>query len=154
MKPALPADTLHRVLNSSQAAGSKDVVNDSYKILILDKFSKDLLAPLLRLNDLRKHGVTLYLMLEAERQAVPDVPAVYFVQPTQAAVERIIQDAANGLYDSLQLNFTSPIPGRLLEQLATGTVKAGCSQRVGKVSPFCHACMHASPSPRRATWCP
>lgn len=137
------AETLHRLLNSSQAAGAKDVVNDSYKILILDKYSKDLVAPLLRLNDLRKHGVTLYLMLEAERQPVPDVPAVYLVQPTQAAVERIIQDATNGLYDSFQLNFTSPIPGRLLEQLASGTVKAGCFHRIAKVSSCstCSVCM-------------
>ena len=33
-----------------------------YKVLVLDKYTKDILAPLLRLNDLRKHGITLHLV--------------------------------------------------------------------------------------------
>lgn len=41
---------------------------------------QDILAPLLHVNELRKHGVTLHMLLEAERQPIPDVPAVYFVQ--------------------------------------------------------------------------
>lgn len=41
---------------------------------------QDILAPLLHVNELRKHGVTLHMLLDAERQPIPDVPAVYFVQ--------------------------------------------------------------------------
>lgn len=41
---------------------------------------QDILAPLLHVNELRRHGVTLHMLLDAERQPIPDVPAVYFVQ--------------------------------------------------------------------------
>lgn len=34
------------------------------QVLILDAFTKDVVAPLLRVNDLRRHGVTLHLALE------------------------------------------------------------------------------------------
>jgi hypothetical protein len=127
---ALPtAEVLHRILNFN----SKDSSAESYKVLVLDRFTKDIIAPLLRLNDLRKHGVTLHLMLENERQPIPDVPAVYFVQPSQPNVERIVADAVAGLYESMHLNFTLSINSKLVEQLAAGVVKAGCLQRVSKV---------------------
>ncbi len=41
---------------------------------------QDILAPLLHVNELRRHGVTLHMLLDADRQPIPDVPAVYFVQ--------------------------------------------------------------------------
>lgn len=46
---------------------------------------QDILAPLLHVNALRRHGVTLHMLLDAERQPIPDVPAVYFVQVGPAA---------------------------------------------------------------------
>jgi hypothetical protein len=104
-----------------------------YKVLILDKFCKDILAPLLRINDLRKQGVTLHLSLEADRQPIPDVPAVYFLQPTPANVERVVQDAQAGLYDAMHVNFVSAAPGRYIEQLAAGVVKAGALGRVTRL---------------------
>ncbi len=55
-------------------------LHGAFQVLILDRFSKDVVAPLMRLNQLRRHGVTLHLQLEAERQPIPDVPAVYLVQ--------------------------------------------------------------------------
>ena len=154
-------------------SGSGD--DEAYKVLVLDRITKDVVAPLLRINDLRKcasahppcprvqallalgaapralacadrsalmqrclltaaapascllnnalrrrHGVTLHLMLEAERQAIPDVPAVYFVRGSEEAVERAVADAAAGLYDSLHLNFTPCLPAPLMQKLAAG----------------------------------
>jgi hypothetical protein len=82
---------------------------------------QDILAPLLHVNELRKHGVTLHMLLDAERQPIPDVPAIYFVQPSEAAVARIVQDVARGLYDAFHLNFSTHIPRPLMEKLAAGT---------------------------------
>lgn len=76
---------------------------------------------------LRRHGVTLHLMLEAERQSIPDVPAVYFVRGVEEAVERAVADAAAGLYDSLHLNFTPSLPAPLMQKLAAGA--AACVKR-------------------------
>ena len=49
--------------------------------------AQDIVAPLLHVSELRKHGVTLHLLLDSERQPIPDVPAVYFVRPTDATVQ-------------------------------------------------------------------
>ena len=117
-------------------AGAGSAAKDQaslYKILVLDRFTKDVIAPLLRVADLRKHGVTLHLTLEAERQPIPDVPAVYLVQPSTANLERIAADAAAGLYDVMHLHFTTTLPMRLMEQLAASAVKANAVARVGRL---------------------
>lgn len=71
-------------------------------------------------QELRKHGVTLHMLLETERQAIPDVPAVYYVQPSEAGIARIVQDVQRGLYDSYHINFATHVPRPLLERLAAG----------------------------------
>ncbi|TXG51619.1 hypothetical protein EZV62_024143 [Acer yangbiense] len=83
--------------------------------------------------DLRKHGVTLYFLIDKDRKPVHDVPAVYFVQASQQNVQRIIADASASLYDSFHLNFSSSIPRTLLEDLASGTLNSDSIQRISKV---------------------
>lgn len=133
MVGAVLAEVLQKVLNLNTAAAPGKDPAELYKVLVLDRFSKDIVAPLLRLNDLRRNGVTLHLMLEAERQPIPDVPAVYLVQPSPSNVDRVVQDAAFGLYETMHINFTSNLPSKQLEQLATGAVKANAVQRVAKL---------------------
>lgn len=72
-------------------------------------------------------------MLEADRQPIPDVPAVYLVQPNTSNIDRIVADSAASLYESMHLNFTSSLPSRLLEQLASGSVKADTVSRITKI---------------------
>ncbi|KAH7429258.1 hypothetical protein KP509_09G038700 [Ceratopteris richardii] len=119
-------------LNISVVSGGT-ADEEVYKVLILDRFCRDILSPLIRVNDLRKHGVTLFFTIDKERQVIPDVPAVYFVQPTAANVERIIRDASKGVYETFHLNFSSSIPRSLLENLAAGSLKGDCTQRISKV---------------------
>eukprot|EP00879_Flechtneria_rotunda_P018857 GHRR01019794.1.p1 GENE.GHRR01019794.1~~GHRR01019794.1.p1 ORF type:complete len:638 (+),score=249.45 GHRR01019794.1:780-2693(+) len=121
------------MLHLHSTAGTTKEQSDLYKVLILDRFCKDVIAPLLRVNELRSQGVTLHLLLEAERQQIPDVPAVYFVQPTTANIERIAQDAAQSLYDAMHINFATSISSRLLEQLAVGVIKANAVRRIAKL---------------------
>jgi len=116
----------------STATTSRDQ-GDLYKVLVLDRFCKDIIAPLLRVNELRSQGVTLHLLLEAERQPIPDVPAVYFIQPSAANVDRIVQDAQQALYEAMHINFATSVPSRFLEQLATGVVKANAVDKVAKI---------------------
>jgi hypothetical protein len=79
----------------------------------------------------RRHGITLHLMLEADRQAIPDVPAVYFVRGGEDAVDRIVADAAAGLYDALHLNFTPCLTAPLLQRLAAGAPRPALRARAG-----------------------
>jgi len=89
-----------------------------WKVLVYDAVGRDILATLVRVSDLRSLGVTLHLNLESSRQAIPDVPAVYFCAPTEANVRRIAQDCSNNLYEATYVNFTSSVPREVLEVFA------------------------------------
>lgn len=69
--PSASADAVVRMLHfnappsaNGRAAPAATSEEEFYKVLVLDAFTKDVLAPLLRVNDLRRHGVTLHLLLE------------------------------------------------------------------------------------------
>ncbi|KAL6963614.1 Vesicle trafficking between the ER and Golgi [Sarracenia purpurea var. burkii] len=127
-------ECITRMLNLNQPVNSSGTANEEvYKILIYDKFCQDILSPLIHVKDLRKHGVTLYFLIDKDRKPVHDVPAVYFVQPTQLNVQRIVADASRSLYDSFHLNFSSSIPRPLLEDLASGTLNSDSVNRISKV---------------------
>lgn len=120
---------LNQPLNATTGTANEEV----YKILIYDKFCQNILSPLIHVKDLRKHGVTLYFLIDKDRKPVHDVPAVYFVQPNQSNVQRIVSDASKSLYQSLHLNFSTSIPRPLLEDLASGTLNSDSIQRISKV---------------------
>ncbi|KAL7237273.1 hypothetical protein ACSBR2_003542 [Camellia fascicularis] len=125
-----------RMLNTNQHVNSSSgTANEEqvYKILIYDKFCQDILSPLIHVKDLRKHGVTLYFLIDKDRKPLHDVPAVYFVQPTQLNVHRIASDVSKSLYDSFHLNFSSSIPRPLLQDLASGTLNSDSIRRISKV---------------------
>ncbi|TCD68081.1 Vesicle trafficking between the ER and Golgi [Steccherinum ochraceum] len=94
-----------------------------WKVLVLDQHTKDVLATVLRVQDLRDVGVTLHVQLHSARPPLPDVPAVYFVSPTLANVKRIAEDLQKGLYESFHLNFIEPLPRALLEELAASVAR-------------------------------
>lgn len=127
-------ECITRMLNLNQPVNVGATANEEvYKILIYDRFCQDILSPLIHVKDLRKHGVTLYFLIDKERKPVHDVPAVYFVQPTHLNVQHILADASKFLYDSFHLNFSSSIPRPLLEDLASGTINSDSIERISKV---------------------
>ncbi|XP_057966342.1 SEC1 family transport protein SLY1 [Malania oleifera] len=127
-------ECITRMLNLNQPVNAAGTANEEvYKILIFDKFCQNLLSPLIHVKDLRKHGVTLYFLIDKDRKPVHDVPAVYFVRPSPQNVQRIIADASKSLYDSFHLNFSSSIPRSLLEDLASGTLGSDSVHRISKV---------------------
>lgn len=122
------------MLNLNNPVGASGIADEEvYKILLLDRLGRDIISPLLKVDELRKHGITLHLMLDSERQNIPDVPAIYFVRPTEQNVKRIVEDAGKGVYDKFHLNFTSSIPRVLLEDLAAGTLKGDSLHRIARV---------------------
>ncbi|PAV22325.1 SLY1 [Pyrrhoderma noxium] len=104
-----------------------------WKILVLDQRTKDVLATVLRVQDLRDVGVTLHVQLHSTRPPMPDVPAVYFVSPTLANIRRIAEDLENGIYETFHLNFVEPLPRALLEELAAAVAKDGSGELVNQV---------------------
>ncbi|PBK76913.1 Sec1-like protein [Armillaria solidipes] len=104
-----------------------------WKILVLDQQTKDVLATVLRVQDLRDVGVTLHVQLHSMRPPLPDVPAVYFVSPALANVRRIAEDLEKSLYESFNLNFVEPLPRSLLEELAASVARDGTGDMVEQV---------------------
>ncbi|KAF5188946.1 Sec1 family transport protein sly1 [Thalictrum thalictroides] len=129
------ASCIIRMLNLNQPSNSNgtSAKEEVYKVLIFDKFCRDILSPLIHIKDLRKHGITVYFLIDKERQMIPDVPAVYFIQPNQFNIQRIITDASRSLYQSFHLNFSSSLPRPLLEDLASGTLQSDAVGRISKV---------------------
>lgn len=84
-----------------------------------DEHCSDVLSPLLNVQELRELGVTLHMQIGSSREQIEDVPAIYFVRPTDDAVACISKDLSKGLYDSYYINFSSPLDRKLLEKLAS-----------------------------------
>ncbi|GJJ07194.1 hypothetical protein Clacol_001394 [Clathrus columnatus] len=98
-----------------------------WKILVLDQTTKDILATVLRVQDLRDVGVTLHV------PSLADVPAIYFVSPTLSNIRRIAEDLERNTYESFHLSFVEPISRSLLEELAALVAKDGTVESVEQV---------------------
>lgn len=110
--------------NGSSSGASQPV---TWKVLVFDTCGRDIVSSVLRVTDLFKNGVTLHLLLKSQRYPIPDVPAVYFVEPTAENIELIGKDVAAHLYSSFSLNFTRPLSRQLLEDLAAKTLHTSAS---------------------------
>ena len=116
-------NALNRMLDLNREAGDRNW-HDPWKVLVYDVYCRDVISPLLKIGDLRKRGITLHLLLESDREPIPDVPAVYFIQPTHANIKRLGEDCARGLYESYYVNFTPSVPRYLLEEFATAALQS------------------------------
>lgn len=126
------------MLNLNQPLNANET-QTLYKMLIYDDFCKKIIDPLMSVKDLLKHGVTLnspidkkLLTNKTKRDDVPDV-AVYFVQPTESNINKIVADASTSPCVHFHLNFSSSIPRTLLHRLASQTLSSGSTGRIAKV---------------------
>ncbi|XP_053553913.1 sec1 family domain-containing protein 1 [Bombina bombina] len=124
---------LKRMLNFNVPVVKSSTGEPVWKVLIYDRFGQDIISPLLSVKELRDMGVTLHLLLHSDRDAIPDVPAVYFVMPTEENVDRICQDLRTQLYESYYLNFISAISRSKLEDIASAALTANTVSQVSKV---------------------
>ena len=72
-------------------------------------------------------------LLDSNREAIAEVPAIYFVLPTEENVKSICQDCQNHLYDKYHLNFASSLPRHLLEMLASSTLESDTVHQIARV---------------------
>jgi len=103
-----------------------------WKIFLYDKFCQDVVAPLLKVWGLRNLGVTIQSLVEQARSPL-DVPAVYFLEPTEESVRHLCDDIEKNLYECYYVNFSSSVPHCMLKELAAATLRANASQKVAGV---------------------
>uniref|UniRef100_A0A8K9UN31 Sec1 family domain-containing protein 1 n=1 Tax=Oncorhynchus mykiss TaxID=8022 RepID=A0A8K9UN31_ONCMY len=127
------AAALKRMLNFNTSPLKNTAAEPVWKVLIYDRFGQDIISPLLAVKELRDMGITLHLLLHSDRDPIPDVPAIYFVMPTEENIDRICQDLRNQLYESYYLNFISAISRSKLEDIASAALSANAVTQVTKV---------------------
>lgn len=101
---------IQRIINLNepvQTAGQKSALK--WKILIYDERGLCILTTLFKLASLMDLGVTFHGLLSSKRDPIPDVSAVYFVEPTPENCAIIAQDIQNNLYESIYVNYISKI---------------------------------------------
>ncbi|XP_028830279.1 sec1 family domain-containing protein 1 [Denticeps clupeoides] len=124
---------LRRMLNLNAPPPKNSAAEPVWKVLVYDRFGQDIISPLLAVKELRDMGITLHLLLHSDRDPIPDVPAIYFVMPTEENIDRICQDLRNQLYESYYLNFISAISRSKLEDIASSALAANAVTQVTKV---------------------
>ncbi|KAJ8977265.1 hypothetical protein NQ317_003967 [Molorchus minor] len=124
---------IKQMLNLNQPQTKTSSAEPVWKVLIYDRIGQDIISPLLSIKELREQGVTLFVQLHSDRDAIPDVPAVYFCSPSEENLGRISQDFQMGVYDVYHLNFISPVSRQKLEDLASAAIAANCVANIHKV---------------------
>ncbi|EMG47004.1 hypothetical protein G210_2718 [Candida maltosa Xu316] len=112
------------------ASKSEEII---WKVLILDAKSRNILSSVLRVNDLLKCGITVHSLINSKRSSLPDVPVIYFIEPTIENILIIIDDLLSDKYDSYYINFTSSINRELLEEFAKKVSISGKSYKIKQV---------------------
>jgi len=126
-------EALKLMLNLNEPCSINEVREPVWKVLVYDRFGQDIISPLLTIKELREFGVTLHLQLHSDRDAISEVPAIYFVFPTDENIQRICQDMKNNLYEAYYFNFISAISRRKLEDLAACSLHFNCVSHISKV---------------------
>jgi hypothetical protein len=96
-----------------------------WKVLIYDDRALSILTTLLKVSSLIEVGVTFHDSISKKRSPIPNVSAVYLVEPTEANLARIADDCGVPLYDAVYINFLSSIPSNLLEHFAAMVAARG-----------------------------
>ena len=107
--------------------------SEPWKIIIYDEYCRQIIAPLFSVKELQSFGITLYLLINKKRQKIPNVPAIYLIQPTQVNLDMISRDMQSILYDSFYLNFSVKLQRTNLEYLAQKLIKTNSYNRLTKM---------------------
>ncbi|KHJ35593.1 putative snare docking complex subunit [Erysiphe necator] len=127
---------LDQSTSSSLGVPSTPLLNSNgdpiWKILVFDDLGRDVISCVLRVSDLRAWGVTMHMNIASNRYPIPDVPVLYFLEPSPRNLQLITSDLSRGLYSPAYINFLSSIPRPLLEDFAKQTAEAGTSENIAQ----------------------
>lgn len=88
----------------------------------------------MNVGSLRNCNILLHQNIGSVRERIPDLPAVYLVEPTPANFKQIAQDGVRNLYDYFIVAFSRPITAPLMEEFAQTLVKANQANKVLRVT--------------------
>jgi len=90
LKHMLAKRLLRELISKSQSAARQS--GGGGVVLVVDPHTSKILSSCLRMHDLLSAGVLVLQQLHLRRERVPELPAVYFVEPSAEALEVIAED--------------------------------------------------------------
>ncbi|XP_071707491.1 SNARE-interacting protein KEULE-like isoform X2 [Rutidosis leptorrhynchoides] len=106
---------LYEMIRTSKRPDSKS----TWKVLIMDKITTRILSHSCKMADLTDEGVSLVEQISKRRQPLPNMDAVYYIQPTEENVVKFVSDMAGKtpLYRDAYVFFSSTVPRELVTQI-------------------------------------
>eukprot|EP01068_Selenidium_serpulae_P011003 Selendium_serpulae@DN5582_c0_g1_i2.p2 len=87
-------------------------VDGGYFAMVVDAMTLHIMSACCNVYDILDEGVSVVEMINKKRQALPKIDAVYFITPTVASVELLIQDFKNAkkpAYKSASIFFSGAL---------------------------------------------
>jgi hypothetical protein len=98
-------------------------INFCFKVLILDDSTFKFLSPLLKQANLKKNNICLVTKLEAQKDMMHSVMAIYLVTPSPTNFSLILKDMKDNIYQNYSINFIEKPDDNLLEEFLTNIIK-------------------------------
>ncbi|KAG1681301.1 hypothetical protein FOA52_007347 [Chlamydomonas sp. UWO 241] len=114
LRKAIHERLLGEMIGSVGDAG----IGGGWKVLVLCPVSTRILSSTVKMSDIMARNVSVVESLHKDRQPLP-LPALYFMQPTQANITRLLADFEGGSlpYPAVHVYFTSQLRPRYLDQI-------------------------------------
>ena len=105
-------------------------INFCFKVLILDNSTFKFLSPLLKQANLKKNNICLVTKLEAQKDIMHSVMAIYLVTPIPSNFSLILKDMKDNIYQNYSINFIEKPDDNLLEEFLTNIIKLDIYQKI------------------------
>ena len=122
----LQYESLTKILSLNKSSTFEEMSSDDpyiWKILVFDKFGQESLSTIFKVGNLRDENITLHLNLHSQRDKIHGVNTIYYIQPTEENIEKLVEDFDRDLYDAVYLNFVYPIEEAMLQRLSRAVSK-------------------------------
>ena len=110
---------LHSLIKSNYIKTIKSVLPSTWKVLVCDKYSKQLLLSSLKLEEILQENITEIQDIEYLARSNPNLDAIYFLLPTSQSVTRLIRDLRQPerIYQSFYVYFLDILPKPLEQRI-------------------------------------
>lgn len=103
--------------------------NNPWRVLVLSRRAQQIIAPLMKVNELRECGITSHFLVTQARHPISNTPAVYFVENTDGIVDDVLKE----LYSEYYLNFTTSVRRKEIEEMGLRLSERGLGLRIRSI---------------------
>lgn len=132
----LQYESLIKILSLNKTSTFEEISSEDpyiWKILVFDNFCQESLSTIFKVGNLRDENITLHLNLHAQRDKIHGVNTIYYIQPTEENINKLIEDFDRDLYDSIYINFVYPIEEAGLQRLTRAISKYNAFYKLKQV---------------------